>query len=100
MAETIIAPEAELNAPQEGSLEAAVTTEAEAKEETTTQEPKVVPEAAFLALKKELKEIKKEMSEAKGSAQTRIEIQGYSELTQKISRCKPRVYTRYVRSCN
>lgn len=89
MEESIIAPEAELNAPQEGSLEAAVNTEAEAKEETTTQEPKVVPEAAFLALKKELKEIKQEMKEAKGSAQTKIEVQGYNELTQKYPDVSP-----------
>lgn len=57
--------------------------------EETLPELKVVPEAAFLSLKNELKELKKELKESKSSEQKAVLIAGMDELTRKYPDVSP-----------
>lgn len=88
--EAKVTPVAEEIAPQ-GTVEALIppteVTPAEDKKETAQVE--TVPLAVFLDLKEDLKTLKKELKESKGSSQARIEVQGLSELTQKYPDVAP-----------
>lgn len=73
-------PDAEVKAP-EGTVEAEVAkvepqVQAEHKAET-------VPLSQYLELKKDLKELKKEISDSKGSEKSKVEVQGLGELASK-----------------
>lgn len=86
MDETKVTPEAEtIASPELPTEEKKVegTVEALIEKDDATPEPKVVPEAAFLSLKKELKELKQELKEAKSSEQKAVLSAGIDELSKK-----------------
>lgn len=85
MDETIITPGAEVNAPQEGSVEAAIIEETH----NETKTPDTVPLSVYLELKDDFKALKKEIKEASKSNQEKIEARGFSELTQKYPDVSP-----------
>lgn len=92
MDETKVTPEAETIAPAELPTEEKTvegTVDAILPKEETTPEPKVVPEAAFLSLKKELKELKQELKESKSSEQKAVLSAGIEELSSKYPDVSP-----------
>lgn len=92
MDETKVTPEAEEIAlpvipTEEKKVEGTV--EALLPKEGVTPEPKVVPEAAFLSLKNELKELKRELKETRGSEQRAVLSAGIDELSKKYPDVSP-----------
>lgn len=91
MDETIHTPEAEVIDSTESTTEQKVeeTIDSITPKEESTIEPKVVPEAAFLQLKSELKAIKKELKEATSSEKKHIVSEGIADLTIKYPDVSP-----------
>lgn len=85
MEETINTHEAEVNAPQEGSVEAVVVEE----KSNETKTPDTVPLSVYLELKDDFKTLKREIKEASSANQEKIEARGLSELTQKYPDVSP-----------
>lgn len=90
MDETNVTPEEEVKV--EGTVEAEIAKSepvVEPKVEAKKPEPETVPLAVYLDLKEDLKALKHEIKESKGSAKERVEIQGISELTTKYPDVNP-----------
>lgn len=88
MDDSINTQEAEVKAP-EGSIDAEVAKtqpEAVEKPEVSVEH---VPLSVYLDLKKDFKELKKEVQEAKDSDKSKIRAAGYSDLTQKYPDVSP-----------
>lgn len=84
--EAKITPDAEVKDVKEGTVEAEIAkTEPQAQEGEKKPDaaPETVPLAVYLELKEDLKTLKSEIKESKGSSKTRAEIQGLDELTKK-----------------
>lgn len=82
--EVTIAQEAgsEVVAPVAGTVEAEVV-KSEPSVPEVAKQAETVPLAVYLELKDDLKTLKQEMKEAKGSSQKSVEIQGLNDLMQK-----------------
>lgn len=79
--ETIVTPEAEKIAPAEGSVQAEIAkTQGEPDVET---KPETVPLSVFLALKDDVKELKKELKDAKTSDKSSATLEGFEEIAEK-----------------
>lgn len=81
----ITTPEQEVKDVQPGTVEAEIkkNEETPSPKDSTKAEPETVPLSVFLALKEDLKELKHEIKESKGSTQAKVEVQGIAELAQK-----------------
>ena len=86
--EAKVTPEAEkiatpgVDAPKEGTVEAEVA-KVEPKVEPEVKTPETVPLKQYLELKSDLKTLKQEIKESKGSERSKVEVQGLSELSEK-----------------
>lgn len=79
MDETVKTPDTEVKEVV-GTVEAELNKVAPEEKKPT---PETVPLAVYLELKDDVKELKKELKESKGSSKTRVEIQGVGELAKK-----------------
>lgn len=83
--EAKVTPEAEVNAPIESVAE--IANAPEAVEDTVPavehKAPETVPLPVYLELKDDLKSLKKELKELKGSDKTAVQINGIEDLTKK-----------------
>jgi hypothetical protein len=85
MAEEVkITPDAEVNAPKEGTVEAEIV-----KVEPETKKPETVPLAVYLELKEDLKTLKHEIKESQGKSKETVAVEGYDSLKAKYPDVSP-----------
>ena len=84
MAEEVkITQDTEVKEVKEGTVEAEIAKTEPQTVEPKAKEPETVPLAVYLDLKEDLKTLRHEIKESKGTAKDRVEIQGLDELTKK-----------------
>lgn len=86
MDETKVTPEAEVIAPEIDSaanIEGAPTVDESTKEVPEVKSPETVPLPVYLDLKEDLKSLKKELKDLKGSEKSVVQVNGIEDLTKK-----------------